>query len=68
MALTNDGAYDPVRDFDPVTLMTKRYSILCVPTDFPARDLREYVAYVKAHPGAVNFGTGGAGGTQHCKA
>ena len=63
--IAKDGGYDPVRDFDPVSLLNKRYSILCVTNNFPAKSLKEYVAYAKANPGAVNFGTGGAGGTQH---
>ncbi len=63
--IVKDGSYDPVKDFDPVSLLNKRYSILCVTNSFPAKNLKEYVAYARANPGAVNFGTGGAGGTQH---
>jgi tripartite-type tricarboxylate transporter receptor subunit TctC len=63
--IVKDAAYDPVKDFDPVSLLHKRSSMLCVTNAFPAKNLKEFVAYAKANPGAVNFATGGAGGTQH---
>ena len=63
--IVKDGSYDPVRDFEQVSLLNKRYAVLCVPNNLPIRNLREFIAYAKAKPGEVNFGTGGAGGVQH---
>lgn len=63
--LVKDGSYDPVKDFDQVSLVNKRYAVLCIPNTAPFRNLKEYVAYAKARPGEINFGTGGAGGVQH---
>ena len=57
--------YDPIRDFAPVSQMYTRGSILVVHPNFPANSWSEYLAYVKANPGKVNFGTSGAGGVYH---
>lgn len=63
--IVKDGSYDPVKDFEQVSLMTRRYAVLCVPNDLPAKNLKEFIAYAKARPGELNFGTGGGGGVQH---
>ncbi len=63
--VVKDGSYDPVKDFDPVSLINKKYAILSIPNTLPVKDMKEFVAYAKANPGAINFGTGGAGGVQH---
>ena len=63
--IVKDGSYDPVKDLDQVSLMTKRYAVLCVPNNLPVKNLKEFIAYAKARPGELNFGTGGGGGVQH---
>ena len=63
--IVKDGAHDPVKDFEPVSLLTKRYTVLCVANNFPLKNLKEYVSYAKANPAAVFFGTGGGGGGPH---
>ena len=63
--IVKDGSYDPVKDFEQVSLVNKRYAVLCVPNSLPVKNLKEFVAYAKARPGEINFGTGGAGGVQH---
>lgn len=45
--------------------MHSRGSMLVTHPAFPAKNWKEYVAYVKANPGKVNFGTSGAGGIHH---
>ena len=54
-------AYDPVRDFAPITLMTNSGIALAVHPSVPAKDLKEFVAYAKAKPGSVNYGSAGGG-------
>lgn len=54
-------AYDPVKDFTPITLMTNSGIALAVHPSVPARDLREFVAYAKSKPGSVNYGSAGGG-------
>jgi tripartite-type tricarboxylate transporter receptor subunit TctC len=58
-------AYDPVRDFTPVALLIKMPSLLVVPPDSPARSVQELVALAKSKPGALNYGSGGAGSLAH---
>ena len=54
-------AYDPVKDFAPITLLTISGIALAVNTTVPANNLREFVAYAKSKPGGVNYGSAGGG-------
>ncbi len=54
-------AYDPIRDFAPISLMTNSGIALAVHPSVPVRDLKEFVAYAKAKPGSVNYGSAGGG-------
>ncbi len=58
-------SFDPVKSFTAITLLSNAPSMLLVRTGFPAKTLQEYVAYVKANPGKVNFGTTGIGSIAH---
>ena len=53
--------YDPVKDFTPIGKMGETGFILMVNTDFPAKDMKEFVAYAKANPGKLAFGHGSSG-------
>jgi len=57
--------YDPIKDFAPVASFTKITYVLVINPAIPANDLREFIAYAKARPGQLNYGTPGAGGSQH---
>lgn len=58
--------YDPVKDFKPITLVAKSVgSVLVVHPSVPARSVREFVALAKAHPGKLNYGSGGVGSGMH---
>ena len=57
--------YDLIKDFSGISLASKRPSLITVQPAFPAKDLKEYLAYAKAHPTEVNFGTSGAGTSGH---
>jgi len=54
-------AYDPIKDFAPISLMTNSGIALAVHPSVPAKDLKEFVAYAKARPGSVNYGSAGGG-------
>ena len=54
-------AYDPVRDFAPVTLIASAPSVLVVNPSVPARTVAELTAYARAHPGKLNYASNGAG-------
>jgi len=57
--------YDPINDLAPVATFAKTELVLVINLEVPANDLKELIAYAKARPGQLNYGTPGAGGTQH---
>jgi tripartite-type tricarboxylate transporter receptor subunit TctC len=56
--------YDPVNDFEMVSMVATAGLALVTRPDFPANDLAGTLAYIKANPGKFNFGSSGAGTTQ----
>jgi tripartite-type tricarboxylate transporter receptor subunit TctC len=57
--------YDPVRDFIPVTQVASTPNVLVVNPSVPANNVREFIAYAKANPGKLNFGSGSTGSAGH---
>jgi tripartite-type tricarboxylate transporter receptor subunit TctC len=57
--------YDPIRDFAPISITTMTPDVFIVNASFPAKNLKEYIAYAAANPGKINFGTSGLGGINH---
>jgi tripartite-type tricarboxylate transporter receptor subunit TctC len=57
--------FDPVEDFAPISLFGREPSVLMVNPSFPAHTVKEFVDYVKAHPGEVDFASSGNGSAQH---
>lgn len=57
--------YDFEKDFDPVTLAAQVPNVLIVHPSVPAKSVSELIAYIKANPGKVNFGSAGPGSTEH---
>ena len=57
--------YDPLKDFVPITLVSKVPSLYVVHPDLPVKNLKEFVAYLKAHPGQLNYGSAGNGSAGH---
>jgi tripartite-type tricarboxylate transporter receptor subunit TctC len=53
--------YDPFRDFAPITQIATVPNVLIVHPSVPAKSLGELVKLAKAHPGKLNFGSGGLG-------
>ena len=53
--------YDPVKDFTPIGKIGETGFILMVKSDFPAKDMKEFVAYAKANPGKLAYGHGSSG-------
>ncbi len=50
-------SYDPLKDLMPITLAITTSFFLTINPDVPAHNVREFVAYAKAHPGKLNFGS-----------
>jgi len=57
--------YDFQKDLAPVTVVALVPNVLAINPSIPARNVRELVAYGKAHPGQLNFGSNGQGTAQH---
>jgi tripartite-type tricarboxylate transporter receptor subunit TctC len=57
--------YDPVQDLAPVGLVSSIVQAVIVRKDLPAKTMGELVAYAKANPGKLNYGSSGAGGLTH---
>jgi tripartite-type tricarboxylate transporter receptor subunit TctC len=61
-------AYDPVKDFAPVSQVTVSPNMLVVHNAVPAKSVKELVALAKAQPGGLTFASGGSGSTDHMTA
>jgi tripartite-type tricarboxylate transporter receptor subunit TctC len=57
--------FDLLRDFAPVAGIYRVYQVMEVNPAFPARTVPEFIAYAKAHPGKINFGSAGTGSVAH---
>jgi len=57
--------FDPAKDFVPVTLVAKVPNILSVNNALPVKSIAELIAYAKANPGKLRFGSAGNGTTPH---
>ena len=63
--LTPDIRYDPVRDFEPIGLTAHAPAVIAARKNFPAKDLREFVDYVKKNGKSVMQAHGGIGASSH---
>jgi len=57
--------YDPLKDLTMIGLITRSPYVLLVNPSFPARDLKEFIAVVKANPDKYTFASSGTGATGH---
>ena len=57
--------YDNVKDFAPISLLSEQAWLLVVPTSTPYKNVPEYIAYARAHPGELNWSSSGKGSATH---
>ncbi|WP_240467085.1 tripartite tricarboxylate transporter substrate binding protein [Comamonas sp. lk] len=57
--------YDSLKDITPIAVLVTVPLVLVVNAKLPVRNLQELLAYAKAHPGALNYGSAGNGSTLH---
>ena len=57
--------FDLRNDFAPITLIAKAAQMLVIHPEIPAKSLEEFVAYAKARPGKLNYGSAGVGVSGH---
>jgi len=63
--LTPNVKYDSVRDFEPIGFTAHAPAVIVARKDFPAKDLREFIAYVKQNGENVKQAHGGVGSSSH---
>jgi tripartite-type tricarboxylate transporter receptor subunit TctC len=64
-SLYRNVPYEVAKDFAPVTVVAAVPNILVVHPSIPAKNLTEFIAYAKSHPGQLNFSSPGAGSGAH---
>lgn len=57
--------FDPVKDFAPITLVSRSPNILVVHPALPVKSVKELIALAKARPGELNYGAGAIGASTH---
>jgi len=67
-SLFSKVTYDPIREFDPVSLIALAPNVLVVHPSLPVKSVRELIAFAKAKPGQVGFAGSGSGSTPHLAA
>jgi len=63
--LIEAASYDPIGDFAPVSVVDRAPVILVVHPSMPVKSVKALIALAKAKPGQLNYGSGGAGGSNH---
>ncbi len=57
--------YDPIRDFQPITLVASTPNVLIVPPNSPINSPKDLIDFARKNPGKLNFGSGSNGSTGH---
>ncbi len=65
VSLFKELPFDVVKDFEPIAMIAASSFILAVTPSLPVSNLRELIAYAKAHPGVLNFASTGSGTANH---
>ncbi|MCY1543785.1 hypothetical protein D9M68_796160 [compost metagenome] len=60
-----DAKFDPIKDFTPIAAVGEVPNVLCVNPAFPAKDMKEFMALIKANPEKYQYASAGAGTLNH---
>ena len=63
--LYRDMPFDPDKELDPICLYAFQPNVLVVHPSLPVKSVAELIAYAKANPGKLSYGSGGVGSTSH---
>ena len=66
--LIKNSGYDPLKDFDYITVAVQAPNVLAVPANSPHKTLADVIAYEKANPGKMSFASAGNGTSDHLTA
>ena len=67
-AITDNLSYDWLNDLVPVTIITRFAPVMVISPTLPAKNMKEFVALLKANPGKYSFASSGAGSAIHLAA
>jgi tripartite-type tricarboxylate transporter receptor subunit TctC len=67
-SLYDKVGYDPIRDFDPVSLIALAPNVLVVHPSLPVKSVKELAALARSHPGQIHYAGSGSGSTPHLAA
>lgn len=67
-ALYKKLGYDPLKDFDLLSVLVRTPNVLVTSPQFPAKNVNELIAYLKANPNKVTFASSGVGSSDHLTA
>ena len=65
VSLYSKMGYDPKKDLAPVAGVANALNVLVVHPSLPVKSVKEFVAFAKAHPNQLNYGSSGQGATDH---
>ena len=68
MSLYKNPKYDVMRDFEAITVAVRTPNVLITPPGLPASNVKEFIAFAKANPGKVSYGSSGSGSSDHLSA
>ena len=57
--------YDPIKSFEPITVVANTHQIIVAHPSVPVKDLKELIDYAKKNPGKLNYGSAGTGSATH---
>ena len=64
-AVLRKTAYDPIGGFQPISLLSRQALLVLVHPTLPVSSVKELIAFARAKPGALSYGSSGNGGIQH---
>ncbi len=62
---TRRVSYDAIKDFTPIGMIGATPNVLAINDNVPAKNVNEFIEYIKRNPGKVNYGSAGAGSLTH---
>ncbi len=62
---TRKVSYDPIKDFTPIGMIGATPNVLVINNEVPAKNMKEFIDYVRKNPGKLSYGTAGQGSLTH---
>ena len=63
--LESKPSYDPIKGYTQISLVARAPGLIVIHPSLPVKSIKDLIVYAKAHPGQLNYGTGGDGGIGH---